>query len=217
MRILRNKATWILLTVVAALVLGALPASAHERREIGDYQVVVGFIVEPAFVGEKNGVDFRVTRVADSEPVEGVEDTVQVEVTYVPGDQSRTFDLRTIFGDPGHYTADLIATSPGHYRMRFFGNIEGMEIDETFESRSGGGNFNDMATTVDIQFPEPLPEVREIEAAVRGNQTAIMSAQDSAMAANNSASSARVLGIAGVIVGAVGIGVGGAAIVTRRK
>lgn len=30
-------------------------ALAHERRDVGKYQVVVGFIVEPAIEGQKNG------------------------------------------------------------------------------------------------------------------------------------------------------------------
>ena len=78
--------------------------------------------MEPAYEGQKNGVSLRVTkRDSITEPVEGLEDTLQVEVTHLPSDTSREMPLRTIFGDPGHYTADLIPTAPGHYRFRFFG------------------------------------------------------------------------------------------------
>lgn len=40
----------------------ALPgrALAHETRTVGTYQLVVGFFVEPAFEGQKNGLDLRV-------------------------------------------------------------------------------------------------------------------------------------------------------------
>ena len=58
-------------------------------------------------------------------PVIGLQDTLQVEVTYVPSEASRTMSLRTVYDDPGHYVADLIPTSPGHYRFRFFGDYRG--------------------------------------------------------------------------------------------
>ena len=57
--------------------------------------------------------------------VEGLQDTLQVEVTHMPSSVSKVMNLRTVFNDPGHYAADLIPTSPGHYRFRFFGTIEG--------------------------------------------------------------------------------------------
>ncbi len=45
--------------------------SAHGGREVGEYELTVGFFVEPAYEGEKNGVDLRVVT-GDEEPVEGV-------------------------------------------------------------------------------------------------------------------------------------------------
>jgi hypothetical protein len=195
----------------AALLAAALwpsVAQAHERRDVGPYQFVAGWIVEPAFEGLKNGVDLRVLR--DGQPVEGVEQTLQVEVTHEPSGESRVFDLRTIFGDPGHYTADLIPTAAGPYQMRFFGSIEGREVDETFVSRSLGGGFNDMESARELQFPQRLPEVRELEGVTRG-------AQDAAFAAEDAAAGARMLAIAALAVGALGIVAGGAGIVLAAR
>ena len=56
--------------IVAALVLsmtlalGAGTASAHEEREAHGYVFDVGFLVEPAFEGIKNGVFISVSRPA---------------------------------------------------------------------------------------------------------------------------------------------------------
>ena len=36
-------------------------ASAHERRTVGKYQFVVGWLNEPAFSGQMNSIDLRVT------------------------------------------------------------------------------------------------------------------------------------------------------------
>ncbi|MBI4203105.1 MAG: hypothetical protein HY532_08350 [Chloroflexi bacterium] len=218
-----------LLLALAGLLFTTAIVSAHERRDVGEYQFVVGFIVEPPYEGVKNGVDLRITRVDGSSPVTGAEATLQVEVTHVPSDVSRVFSLRTIFNDPGHYTADLIPTASGHYRMRFFGVIRDGDrehpVDETFESRAGGGNFNDVQPSVDLQFPQAVPEARELEAAARGAQNVAQAAQATALQAQASvqdaagrASTANTLAIVAILLGLVGSGAGiGGVVVARRK
>lgn len=204
--------------ILASVFLLAGDIYAHERREVANYQLVVGFMVEPAFEGLKNGVSLSVTNNQTGEPVEGLEETLQVELTYVPTGVSETMNLRAIFGDPGHYTADLIPTAPGHYRMRFFGNIEGAAIDETFESRSGGGGFDDVEPVEALYFPESISQPRELEGAVRGAQDAAVSAQHEAIQAQDSASTASLLGIIGIVLGGIGVASGiGAAVLVLRK
>ena len=334
------------LVIIAALAFSAGAALAHEPRDVSEYHVVVGFNVEPAYEGQKNGVFFSVTKTGPAEgemsmdmdkdmemsmdveehgaifgslalapgetfsfevthelehltipyhshenhdiagtitvsdaaelsgmvmieihddavhpvditvkpgatlmwnnhasgpqtatsglapgaghtheaeetdiPVEGVQDTLQVEVTHVPSGSSRVLSLRPVFGEAGHYTADLIPTAPGVYELRFFGTIEGTEVNESFISVGGGGGFDDIASSVDLQFPEKLPEVREIEGAVRGAQSTAQQAQDAALRADDSASTASVLAIVGIVLGAVGIaaGAGGVVVGVRRR
>ncbi len=206
----------IVLVAVSALVaIGVTSgtALAHESRDVGKYRFVVGFIVEPAFEGQKNGVDFRVTTGAgaDAKPVEGVEKTLKVEITHVPTSVSKTFNLRTIFRDPGHYTADLILTASGYYRMRFFGTIEGVAVNETFNSRSGGGGFNDVESTAEMQFPTRVAEVREVEAVARHVEEENHVLEDGLARANT-------LAILGVVLGALGVVVGaGSVIASNRK
>ena len=142
--------------------------------------------------------------------VEGLEQTLQVEVTHAASGVSRTMPLRAIVGEPGGYTADLIPTAPGVYSVRFFGAIEGNPIDETFES--GPGRFSNVEPATDLHFPQVLPTVREIEGAVRGAQSSIEQAQDSAIAAGDDASTARLLGILGIAAGVLGIATGGAGV-----
>jgi len=318
--------------------LTAGPVMGHEQREVDKYKLVVGFIVEPAFEGIKNGLDFRITKTADSMeamdmgpdlmehgalfgspvlapgesfsfevtheledqtftyhshenhdlvgsitvsdsadisgefdveindmmmmpaevsvqpgtvitftnkasgtqtatsgapsevgheheaeevdvPVEGLEETIQFEITHVASGKSKVMPIRTIFRDPGHYTADLIPTVPGIYEFRLFGTIEGTEINEIFISRGGGGGFGDVEGSSDLQFPEVLPEVREIEGAVRGAQSAADGAVDQALSADDSASTAKVIGIIGIVLGAVGIasGAGGTMFAIRKR
>ena len=152
-------------------------------------------------------------------PVEGLEKTLQVEVTHVPSEASKVMNLRAVLNEPGRYAADLIPTVPGVYEFRVFGSAEGTAIDETFISRGGGGGFDDVRSVADLQFPERLPEVREIESAVRGALSTSQQAQDSALQADDGASTANTVAIAAMVLGVLGIasGVGGLVAATRRR
>jgi hypothetical protein len=138
-----------------------LVAEAHETRDIADghYQIVVGFMNEPVFGGDKSGLEFWVTEVsaatpaagADGEtegaPVEGLVETLQAEVIYE--DQTMALPLSPKFGEPGGYYSVFFPTaSEGDYTFRIYGTIDGTEIDETFTS--GPETFGP------IQDPEPL-------------------------------------------------------------
>lgn len=208
---------WTLLAIFTATVaLTISPAGAHERREVGKYQFVVGFISEPAFEGQKNGVDLRVTNAQTQQPVEGLQDTIQVELTHVPSGVSKVMKLRTVFREPGHYANDFIPTAPGQYAFRFSGAIEGEAVNERFES--GPGRFNDVQSSAESQFPEKLPELRELQSAVRGAQNAALRAEQAAVQTRDSASVAKVLAIVGIVLGVAGIVSGvGSALMWRRK
>ena len=154
-------------------------------------------------------------------PVEGLEGSLQVEVTHAGTGASRVLDLEAVWGDPGHYVAGLIPTASGVYEFRVFGNVEGMDIDETFASIGGGGGFDDIQSSAELQFPEQLPETREIVGAVQGARDIAQQAQDAAIAAAGSSSGGgNALTIVALIVGIVGVllGTGGVflALTARR-
>ena len=139
-RALRRPRVWCIVALITIVSLGTT-AYGHARREVGPYRFVVGFLVEPAYEGLKNGVDLRVLQADTEAPLERLQDTLQVEVTYVPSTVGKVLKLRPIYRTPGHYTADLIPTAPGHYRFRFFGSIQDTAVQETFDSKSGGDNL----------------------------------------------------------------------------
>ena len=157
-------------------------------------------------------------------PVEGLAETLQVEVTHVPSGASRIMDLRAVFQAPGDYTADLIPTAPGVYQVRVFGSIEETAVDETFVSAGGGGGFSDVVSKTDLYFPEPLAEIRELESAVRGAVAAAQEAQDAALAGSSDTDSedgdsGNTLAIVAIILGAAGAVAGSAAgiVAVRRR
>ena len=156
--------------------------------------------------------------------VEGLEQTLQVEVTHVPTNASRVMDLRAVFEKPGNYAADLIPTAQGVYEIRVFGTIEGNEVDETFISQGGGGGFSDVLPASDLHFPEPLTGNRELEGAVRGALDTAQQAQDTALSAQEAAiangnSATGTLAVLGIILGGVGLvsGAGSLILVIRKR
>ena len=174
-------------------------AMAHESRDVGKYQMVVGFSVEPAYEGQKNGLDLRV-RVPGTPPtpVLGLEKTLQVEISFVGVDKKITKPVRAVSAanDPGHYTADVLPTQAGQYRFRIFGTVEGQQVNETFTS---GDKFSNVEQASALTFPDELPQVRSIEGAATEAQT-------SADAAASTASNARAIAIGSLALAVIASG-----------
>ncbi|MCK9486429.1 MAG: hypothetical protein M0R73_06970 [Dehalococcoidia bacterium] len=190
------------LAATAALV---APVAAHGHRAVGDYEFTVGFFVEPAFEAEKNGVDLRVADAGD-EPVLGLEGTLEVEISLVEGDQALTLPLRAVFNQPGRYTADFVPTVAGAYSFRFIGNVEGLQVDETFTSETD--SFSSVAPIADLQFPVQVAGGRELQAALSGAVDAAAEADEAAQAATTRANIALGVGALGLLVGAGGLAFG---------
>ena len=226
--------------LLLALSLGT--ALAHESREdeVEGFFFVVGFLVEPAYEGFLNGVSLRVTKPAEEDahdhsahdhgedaqeevseddhhaepvPVEGLEQTLLVEVTHIPTGASRVMPLHAEFDKPGYYKANFIPTASGQYAFHFKGSIEGVPIDERFES--GPGRFDDVQPATDLQFPVSAASTRELESAVRGALESAQQAQDAALRieaaaqdAQDGVARATTMAMVGIAVGAVGIVVG---------
>lgn len=145
-------------------IVGPSFTAAHEPREVanGQYELVVGFFDEPAFVGEKNAVIVNISRPSaeatpapdgqepSGAPVEGVGDTLQIEVIY--GDQKLEIEVRPLFGQPGSYVAYFFPMAEGDYSFRVFGEIEGNAIDETFTS--GPETFSPVQPREPLEFPK---------------------------------------------------------------
>ena len=204
------------LLMVGALLPLAAPAMAlaHERRSVGPYTFVVGFISEPALLGQPNGIDLRISNAADSSPVEGAEKSLKAAIAF-GGGQPKEFPLRTRFGMPGAYTADLIPTKPGSYIFTFTGTIEGVTINQRFES--GPGRFNDVEDTAKLQFPEAVPAPAQLAGTVKTAQDQAQAADARTSAAESQIGQARAFGIAGTIVGLIGLAVGVAALLSARR
>ncbi len=209
--------------LIAAALLGVFlfvavrQALAHETRQVGPYTLVVGFATEPAFEGQMNGVQLRVRQGEgdEAQPIEGVEETLEVEVTHIASGVSQAMALRPVFGDPGHYRNNWIPTAPGQYRFRFFGTIGDLQVDETFES--GPGTFNPVEPASALYFPENVPAARELEGVVRGAQGSAEEALGLALGAGEQIASARTLTIVALVLAIVALVVAVTSFMAARR
>ncbi len=195
-----------LLSLAVILTLSTLfpvVALAHERRTVGKYTFVVGFLNEPSIQGQPNGLDLTITD-AQGNPVEGAEKTLKVAIAY-GGSAPKDLPLRARFGMKGKYTADVIPTRAGTYTFIFSGTINGQPVNERFES--GPGRFSDVQAPATLQYPDVLPASADIAQQV---QAATAAAQDASQRAT-------LFGFAGIGVGIVGLVVALVALVTRMR
>jgi hypothetical protein len=199
--------------MLVAAGLSPLRADAHERRTVaGKYTFVVGFLTEPAINGQVNGIDLRITDAQTNQAVEGVEKTLKTDIAV--GGQSKTYELKTRFNMPGAYTVTLIPTKAGQWIFRFYGTIEGTQVDEKFES--GPGRFDDVEAAATFEFPAAQSSPGAAGSEGEGSASAMAEAQR----ALDKADSARTIGIfvgtTGLLAGLVGIGLAVVALNARR-
>jgi hypothetical protein len=150
---------------------------AHERRTIagGKYEVVVGWDSEPPYVNQKNAAGIRISKAGTdpAQPVTGLETTLKVQIRQ--GAQTRTFDLRPVFGQPGYYVADIVPTRAGDYVWTFTGNIGADQVNETFDSADG--KFDAVVAGSDVQFPVAAPDPEQVTAQLQAADAAAQRAQ----------------------------------------
>lgn len=177
------------LAALLTMVVGVGSTAAHESRDIGDMRVSIGFIDEPVFIGQRSGLEFRVSR--GDEPIEGLESTLEAEVIF--DGQSRDLALSPRFGEPGAYRSIFFPTAAGPYTFHLFGEVDGEAIDESFTS--GPDTFSEVQDVTGGQFPVQFPStgdlVRDAEAGAAAGTTATI---------------ALVLGAAGLLAGLVALG-----------
>jgi hypothetical protein len=175
----RKLGSAFLLALLFAFALSTT-AFAHGRTQVGDYELVIGFHNEPAYQGEPNGLDLFVTNMTTNEPVNGLEETLQVEIIY--GASKQELPLRAQFGQDGAYTADVLPTEAGDYTWHIWGEIEGTPVDVSMTSSPD--TFGSVEPKNEFAFPAAEPTVQELR-----EQTQL----------------ALTVGIVGAVLGVIGV------------
>jgi hypothetical protein len=182
--------------LIAALIIpfSVSIALAHGHTMVGDYELVIGFRSEPAYQGEPNGLDLRVTNKKTGELVNDLADSLKVEI--VSGSSKRELRIRPQFGKDGAYTADVLPTQSGDYIWHIWGDIQGTPVDVSMTSSPE--TFNAVQAKDGVAFPaaEPAPAdlLAQAEAAAQAAQAALFVGAAGAL-----------LGIAGIVVGVLAL------------
>jgi hypothetical protein len=212
-RLLRIGALALSLALVCLLLTTSV-AAAHERRHVGPYTFIVGFLNEPAYAQQLNSLDLTICRGSTctyttnqqngmsgmnpstgptlANPVVGAEKTLKFEVRF--GSSSPlSVPIEARWGQPGKYVAYFMPTHPGTYTFHIFGTLEGLKIDEYFTS--GPNTFSDVEV-----LPTYPAQVSTSSAAPSTSPTA-----DQFQAVESRATLATGLGVAGTLLGLGGL------------
>jgi len=183
--------------VVASLLIFSGQAYAHERRTVGPYQFVVGWLNEPAYLGQLNSLDLRITDTRNTQPVAGLEKTLTADVA-AGGLAPFTLTVSARFGTAGAYNGWLMPTSAGAYTFHIKGKIDTLDVDEKFSS--GPSTFGDIEDTAAVQYPAKVPVADELSKKLDAIQSGV--------------DQTRLIALGALVVALAGIG---ASLLFRRR
>lgn len=158
--------------------------SAHEGIEVGPYLVQVGWLIEPAYVGQPNAVQMTIVNHADAKPITDLPAEALKVVVSTAGTNSPSLALEPAFdgvemtGPLGEYDAALVPTAPGDYSFHVTGAIDGTLVD--LSAASGEQTFDPVVSSADLQFPAKVPDLGEVATRldrIDGRITALQSAE----------------------------------------
>jgi hypothetical protein len=180
--------------VVSSFASSSNIALAHERRIVGPYTFVVGWINEPAYVNVMNSLDLTVTETNGGKAIEGLDKTLEADLTFGGSTTPLPLTLAARFGQPGKYSGFVLPTRVGEYIFHITGTVGTTNVDEKFES--GPGRFGSIESTDALQYPAKLVSNTDLAARLDQLQTIV---------------------IAGIILGGLALLASAAGLVTRRR
>jgi hypothetical protein len=200
-----------LLALLAGSLVAAPAAAAHTHIHVGEFELGIGWAVEPTYVGVPNGVELTIED-HDGQPVN---DLAAGDITVIvsTADQStaalplepafgvvRGRPQLVEFGTPGQYVADILPTVPGDYTFKFAGSLHGETVDVSVTS--GDETFSPVQGSGEIEFPVKVPTLAEVATHLDRIDARIEAVNATAEGALESANRAATIG---VLVGGLGL------------
>lgn len=152
--------------LVAFLPFASSPAAAHEHVTVGEYELTVGWRVEPVVAGSLNGLDLGIVNGTQA-PVLGAEASLQAVLS--SGTASVMKELDPQFGRPGWYTFDVIPTRAGNYSVRLMGTLGTTSVDVVVA-------LDNVRAASEVAFPVADPTASELQARLNTLQTLLVAA-----------------------------------------
>jgi len=145
-----------------------VPSFAHTSIEIGQYEIEVGWEIEPPVVGIRNDIILKITEPGETEgSYKGVTNVFKnLEITAMYGGATKKIDINSD-PRPGYYFSPMIPTKTGSYIMDLKGDIHGTLVDVQIP-------IEDVESTSVLNFP---PSSSEGPADITALKNAISSLQ----------------------------------------
>ncbi len=122
----------VILGIMAALFsIGMISASfAHTTVHVEQYEIEVGWSIEPPVVGIRNDLALKITEPGETEGTKkGVTAVFKdADATVMFGGASKKIDVNSD-SRPGYYFSPIIPTKTGSYMVELKGEIHGMPVD----------------------------------------------------------------------------------------
>ena len=218
------------ITLAAAAFIMLVPlaaASAHTGTSVGKIEMETGFVNEPAYVGQPNGVaaDPEARGQARQRPRRRRDGPGQLRRRDHGAADARAVrsSTRTARSSPAPRASteySFIPSQPGPYTFHFQGTVDGQKIDESFTS--GPKTFDEVVDPVTASFPAVTAPTND-ELATRLDQEAtrtddaVTQAEAAASDAQSAADSAKTIAMVGLLVGTIGVIAAITALVTRKR
>jgi hypothetical protein len=196
-------------------------ASAHISKTFGNTTVEVGWLVEPTYIGQLNGITLQASKISGQNqiPILNALSNATISVKY--GTLTKQLDFEPSATADGLYEAKILPTRTGPYSILLAGDIKGQKI-------TGELKIEDVEGTQTVAFPDASSQTQtnsnsegKLEAAVSQLSNDIDDTKNSLTQIKNSTSSfgeslQTVNQIASksymISLAAAGVGLGGIAI-----
>ena len=208
-------------------------ASAHISKTFGNTTVEVGWLVEPTYIGQLNGITLQASKISGQNqiPILNALSNATISVKY--GTLTKQLDFEPSATADGLYEAKILPTRTGPYSVLLAGDIKGQKI-------AGELKIEDVEGTQTVAFPDASSQTQtnsnaegKIEAAVsqlsndiddtKNSLTQIKnmtsSFGESLQTVNQNASKSYMISLAAAGVGLGGIAIGAMALskVLKRR
>src|SRR5881628_1343446 len=121
------------ITAVSGL-LAAPPVAAHTHVMQGEYELTVGWRVEPTIVGSLNGLDLGIEdHLWNGTVVWVVGVETNLTATLSTGPATKLYALSPQDNRPGWYTFDVIPTVAGGYSVKLAGTLNTTAVNVTVD------------------------------------------------------------------------------------
>jgi len=129
-----------------------VPSFAHSTVEVGQYEIEVGWEIEPPVVGIRNDIILKITEHGETEgSYIGVTSAFKnLEATAMYGGATKKIDINSD-PKPGYYFSPIIPTKTGSYFVELKGEISGTLVDVQIP-------IEDVESTAILDFPPSSSE-----------------------------------------------------------